>query len=101
MCLHTLGTWLWVYTNIWVAIATLNDKFNERAYKYICDGSLWCYVSHYLFIVLVGYYIVRPLNLSFVPAFFVMFFGTEFFVMITWIMMVETGAALRPKKKDR
>lgn len=99
MCLHTLGTWLWVYVNIWVAIITINNKFSDRAYKYICDGSLWCYVSHFLFIVLIAFYVVRPLKLTYFPAFFVMFFGTEIGVMVTWIMMVETAALMTGSKK--
>ena len=89
MTLHTLGTWLWVHTNIWMAIVTLNSKFSDKAYKYICDGSLWCYASHYLFIVMFAFFVVRPLQLSFFPGFLVMFFGTELMVMLTWIMMVE------------
>lgn len=101
MTLHTLGTWLWVYTNIWVAIVTLNSKFNDRAYKYICDGSLWCYASHYMFIIIIAFFVVRPLGLSFIPGFILMFFGTEFIVMITWIFMVEIPRAFKPKKNTK
>jgi hypothetical protein len=51
MTMHTTGTWMWIYVNIWVAIALLNSKFNEYGHKLLNGGSLWCYVIHFLFVV--------------------------------------------------
>jgi hypothetical protein len=99
MCLHTLGTWLWVYTNIWISIATLNNKFGDKCYRYLSEGSLWCYATHYLFIVLVAQYVVRPLGLTFIPAAFVTFFGVEIAVLATWIGVCAI-IDLFPKKNE-
>lgn len=101
MCVHTMGTWLWVYTNIWVAIVVLNSKFGETAHKLLNQGSLWCYASHYLFIVLISYYIVRPMGMTFAQAFFTIFFGAEIGVMITWIGILQITAMLKTEKAPR
>lgn len=100
MCVHTLGTWIWVYTNIWVAIQTLNHKFGERWYQLLNGGSLWCYCSHYLFIVLTAQFIVRPLGLTFMPAAFVTFLSVEISVLVTW-MGILAIIDLFPKKESK
>ena len=56
---YTLGSWNWIYVNIWIAIALLNQKFSEYGYKLINGSSMWAYVSHYLIIVMVEKYVVR------------------------------------------
>jgi len=100
MCLHTLGTWLWVYVNIWVAIETLNKKFGDRWYRLLNGGSLWCYASHYLFIVIMAQYVVRPMGLTFMPAAFVTFFGVELLVLLSWIVILSI-IDLFPAKKEK
>ena len=30
-CLYTTGTWLWVYTIIWIMAHIANDKFNDTS----------------------------------------------------------------------
>jgi len=99
MSLHTFGTWIWVYTNIWVAIEVLNHKFGERWNQLLNGGSLWCYASHYLFIVLTAQFIVRPFGLTFIPAAVVTFLTTELSVLLSWVGILAI-IDLFPKKKD-
>jgi hypothetical protein len=83
-CLYTTGTWLWVYTIIWIMALVANDKFNDTAYNYICGSSLYAYVSHYFFILILSVMIIRPYKINFIPALFIMLFGTFFLIFVTY-----------------
>lgn len=83
-CLYTTGTWLWVYTIIWIMAHIANDKFNDTVYNYVCGASLYAYVSHYFFILILSVMVVRPYKMKFIPALFVMLFGTFFLIFITY-----------------
>ena len=84
-CLYTSGTWMWLFATIWMMALVGNDKFNSTAYNLICGSSLYAYVSHYFFILIISVMIVRPYKLDFIPAFFLMLFGTEFLIFATYI----------------
>jgi len=84
-CLYTTGTWIWLYSIIWMMAKVGNDKFNDTAYNLICGASLYAYVSHYFWILILSVGIIRPYKLGFIPAFFIMMFGTEFLIFATYI----------------
>lgn len=84
-CLYTSGTWMWLYSIIWMMALVGNDKFNDTAYNLICGSSLYAYVSHYFFILILSVMIIRPYKIDFIPAFFIMLFGTEFLIFATYI----------------
>jgi hypothetical protein len=83
-CLYTTGTWLWVFTIVWLMAYIGNDKFNETIYKYVTGASLYAYLSHYFFILIISVMIVRPYHIGFIPALFLMLFGTFFLIFITY-----------------
>jgi len=64
-CLYTTGTWLFVFTIIWLMAVVGNDTFNKTAYKYLTGAALYSYLSHYFFIILLSVMIVRPYKLTF------------------------------------
>ena len=66
--LFSLGSWLWVYTLLWVGKRIANQKFNHYYYELIVGSSMNAYVFHYLFIVLASTLLVRPLQLDYIPA---------------------------------
>ena len=101
-CLYTTGTWLWLYSIIWIMAKIGNDKFNPWVYNVLCGSSLYAYVSHYFFILILSVNIVRPYKIAFVPAFFIFFFGTEFIIFATYIplnFIYELIVPPKPTKK--
>jgi peptidoglycan/LPS O-acetylase OafA/YrhL len=64
-CLYTTGTWLFVFTIVWITAHIANDKFNETFFKYFTGAALYSYLSHYFFIILLSVMIVRPYKLTF------------------------------------
>jgi len=100
-CLYTTGTWLWVYSLIWIAAICCNDKFNPTFYKYFTGASLYAYLSHYFFIILIAYLIVRPYKFTFIAAFFTMYFGTFFLIFITYWPLNALYECISPPKETK
>jgi len=100
-CLYTTGTWLWLYFIIWMMAKVGNDKFNDTIYNYFCGASLYAYVSHYFFILILSVMIIRPYKISFVPAFFIMMFGTEFLIFATYIPLNFIYELIVPPKPTK
>lgn len=65
--------------------AIANDKFNDTVYNFVSGASLYAYISHYFFIVIIAVGIIRPYSIPFIPALFIMIFGTFFLIMATYI----------------
>jgi hypothetical protein len=100
-CLYTTGTWVWLFFVIWMMAKVGNDKFNDTVYKYVCGSSLYAYVSHYFFILILSVGIIRPYKLNFIPAFFVMMFGTEFLIFATYIPLNFIYELIVPDKPTK
>jgi len=100
MTMHTTGTWMWIYVNIWVAIALLNSKFSEYGHKLLNGGSLWCYVIHFLFVVIFAKEIIIGRKFTFVPATAIVFFLTEGSVMLSWALILYLSGSSKDSKKE-
>merc|ERR1711990_598458 len=71
------------------------------AYKYIAGSALYAYVSHYFFIVLWAVLIIRPYQITFIPALFIDFFLTDSVILITYVLFVFIYELIfPPKAKD-
>lgn len=83
--LHVIGTWLWVFSVVWLMAEFGNFQFNRIVYKFVSGCSLYAYLSHYFFIVVLVVAFVRPYKMAFVPAFFLVFFGTFILIIASYI----------------
>ena len=98
-CLYTTGTWLFVYTTVWFMADLANSQFDGVTYKYVTGAALYAYLSHYFFILVISVLIVRPYNIEFIPALFIMLFGTFFLIFITyWPLNALYELAFPPKE---
>ena len=84
-CLYTSGTWMWVFAIIWMMAIVGNKKFNPMVYNYICGSSLYAYVSHYFWILIISVMIIRPYKIDFIPALFIMLIGTQICIFCTYV----------------
>jgi hypothetical protein len=98
-CLYTTGTWIWVYMIIWVMALIANDRFHKPTYNLICGSSLYAYLSHYFFILIISVMVVRPYKLGFIPALFLMLFGTFFLIYATYIPLNFIYELIFPPKE--
>lgn len=83
-CLHTTGTWIWLYAIIWTMAHIGNEKFNDTIFKYVTGSAMFAYLSHYFYILLISVLIVRPYKIPFVKACALMFFGCQLMIFLTY-----------------
>jgi len=97
-CLYTTGTYMWLYFVTWTMHHIANKKFNDNVYKYVAGSALYAYVSHYFFIVLWAVFIIRPYQISFIPALFIDFFLTDAVIIATYVFFVFIWELIFPPK---
>ena len=98
--LYTTGTWQWVYMIVWVFKEHSNQKFNEAFYDLMVGSSMWAYITHYVFIVLSANYIVRTMNLTYIPALLSNILFSEVMVLITYAMICKIKSLMPKKEKS-
>lgn len=81
--------------------AIANDKFNETVFDYVNGSSMYAYLSHYFFIILIGVFVIRPAHIDFVPGVILMFFGTQLLIMLTYIPLNWMYEQVFPPKQTK
>jgi len=92
---YVIGSFLWVYYYSWLAVACLNQEFDKYWYKFINGSSMWAYISHYMWIVMICQIFVRPLKLSMGIASLVNLVCSQALIMGSYYLLQKLG------KKDR
>lgn len=64
-----------------------NQKFNETGYKLLAGSSLYAYLSHYFFIILISTFVIRPYKIEFVPALVVNVLLTNAIILISYLIL--------------
>jgi len=64
-----------------------NQKFNETGYKLLAGSSLYAYLSHYFFIILISTFVIRPYKIDFIPALFVNVILTNAIILISYLIL--------------
>ena len=78
---------MWVYIVTWLMHYVANKKFNDTAYKYMAGSSLYAYLSHYFFIIVIAVGIVRPYKIEFIPALFLEVLLTNVCILVSYSML--------------
>jgi hypothetical protein len=100
-CFYTTGTWIWLMAVTWLMQAFANKQFNATAYKLLSGSSLFAYLSHYFFIILVAVFIIRPYKITFIPALLITLLLVNAVILATyWILNFLWELAFPPKKKE-
>lgn len=97
-CMYTTGTWVWVYLVTWIMHAFCNKEFNKTTYKLITGSSMYAYVSHYFFIIMIAVLIIRPYKITFLPALFINIFLTNGFIILSYVFFVFIYELIVPPK---
>ena len=87
--IYTTGTWIWLYFIFYHLENIANQKFNETWYDFICGGSLWIYLSHYLWLAMANRAIILQFQMSFVPNVIINFIATELISNLTYIIVIK------------
>lgn len=100
-CLYTTGTWVWVYVITWSMHAFSNKEFNKTTYKLVTGSSMYAYVSHYFFIIMIAVLIIRPYKMTFLPALFLNIFLTNALIILSYLFFVFVYELIVPPKKEK
>merc|ERR1712216_537787 len=93
--------WIWVYVITWMMHAFANKKFNNTTYKLVTGSSMYAYVSHYFFIIMIAVLIIRPYKITFLPALFLNIFLTNAIILLSYIMFVFIYELIFPPKEEK
>ena len=94
-----IGTWFWLYCVVLVCQHLLNSKFNKRWYNLIIGSSMYIYVSHYFWIVLVANMFLKAKLNQWWNAFLLIFFA-ELFMFLTYSSVTWTIDKIRNKRNQ-
>ena len=102
---YTCGSFYLVYINIWYAKRIYNSKFSERWYQILVGGSMWAYLTHYLWIIIfVKHFVVkyetRDDKLELAQAAPLTFIGTEIQIFASQALVTYL-VSLCKKRKGR
>jgi hypothetical protein len=100
MCLYTTGTWMFLYIISWIMQVIANKKFNDYAYRVLSGSSLYAYLSHYFFILVIAVTIIRPLSIPFVPALFIEFILVNAVVLLSYMLFLLIYDLIVPPKES-
>lgn len=79
--------------------AFANKKFNETTYNLVTGSSMYAYVSHYFFIIMIAVLIIRPYKITFLPALFLNIFLTNGIILVSYMFFVFIYELIVPPKK--
>ena len=86
-CLYTTGTWMWLYIVTWLMHAFANKKFNDTTYKLLAGSSLYAYLSHYFFIIIIAVLLIRPYKITFLPALILEIVLTNGVILLSYMIL--------------
>ena len=105
-CLYTSGTWLWIFSVAWIMHYICNKKFNDEFYRIVNGSSMYAYLSHYLWIILVAVLIIRPYQIPFVPALIIEVLIVNAviilsYLLIDWLISLCFPRPKTPEQKEK
>ena len=63
----------------------LNKKFSDKIYDLFVNSSMWAYLSHYLWIMIIVHYFCRPLGISFAGHVIFSVIGCEICIVLSYL----------------
>ena len=62
---------------------------------------MYAYLSHYFFILIISVLVIRPYKITFIPALFIMLFGTFAMIIVTYAPLVFLYELFVPEKQTK
>ena len=78
-----------------------NSKFNKLVYKFFVGNSLYAYLSHYFWIILIAVGIIRPYKMEFIPGLVVMLLLVNLLIAVTYAPFILVYDFFFPPPEDR
>lgn len=76
-----------------------NKKFHEPTYKLLTGSSLYAYLSHYFFIIMIAILLIRPYKIDFIPALAIEIVLTNAIILLSYMFLNSVYELLFPPKQ--
>lgn len=100
-CFHSAGSFFYTYYLTWYMKYISNEIFNKRVYDIVVGGSMYAYLLHYLWIVIMVNNFVKPYDLEFFPAVVVTYIGTEIQILLFHLFTEFLQGKMAKKKAHK
>lgn len=97
-CLYTTGTWTWIFFVAWTMQAIADKKFSDGMYKLLAGSSLYAYLSHYFFIIMIAIFVIRPYKITFIPALGLEILLTNMCILLSYVFFTFVYELIFPPK---
>jgi hypothetical protein len=90
----------------WIMHYICNQKFNDTFYRSMNGSSMYAYLSHYLWIILVAVLIIRPYQIPFIPALIIEVLIVNAviilsYLLIDWLISLCFPRPKTPEQKEK
>jgi hypothetical protein len=100
-CLYTTGTWFWIFVITWLMQSFANKKFSDTGYKVFAGSSLYAYVSHYFFIIMIAVLLIRPYKIPFMQALVLEVALTNAIILLSYWAFITMYECVFPPKMQQ
>ena len=86
---------------VWYTKVIANEKFNDRLYDIVVNGSMQAYIVHYFWIVVVVNLVVLPYKMDFTAGVFTTFVGGEILILLFHFFIEFVMSMIKKKKNNK
>jgi hypothetical protein len=79
--------------------AYADKQYNPTVYKFLAGSSLYAYLSHYFIIIMVAVLVIRPYQITIIPAIFVAYILTNAVIIVSYVILNFLYELVIPPKK--
>jgi len=97
---YTIGSFFFVYYLSMLFHSICNTKFDPKVYKFVNGQSMWGYLSHYFWLIIICLVFVRPFKLSLGWAITILIVGTQSCIIGSYLLIESISKICRPNKRD-
>jgi len=89
---------MWIFLISWGLHYVANKEFHKETYRIVNGSSMYAYLSHYFFIIVVAVTLIRPYKIPFVGALFIEFILVNLMIIISYLIFDFLWSLAFPRK---
>lgn len=99
--MYTVGGYFWIYVYVFLAVHFTNREFSKVQFKFFSGVSMYAYICHYMWIVIIAHFVIIPCKFSFGVSTLILIVGTTTGICTSYIGLTSLTKFLCPPKKKR
>jgi hypothetical protein len=101
--LYLAGSFYWVFLLDFIGefLCNSDEAAKSILYKVVVDPSMWAYLSHYLWVVIICVYIVKPSEMGLFSSLLVLLLLTHLFILASYVILTFSIRKINQLIKSR